>query len=254
MPPKVAAAKAKKAEKPAPPSLKQPPPLPPPKFSLGANHAFAMTDEYCDQKTYFMDLVVYMTGNLSKEELPTVRIANANLVQIFSQFNKNILSSDLPRVLGLREDSARYQAYASIGQDLASSDKYKSEAERDFLTGAPQNITLPVRVKVNRPETTVHPYYCKNKCEDTKGGKHKQFNSVLIVQLEVDKPWVEVRGGIKSGGTISLLGSSQSSEESPPPRTKRGGGGDGGGKGGWKGEGKKIKLNSVEVDDEDEDD
>ena len=56
----------------------------------------------------------------------------------------------------------------------------------------------------------------------------------------------EVRGGIKSGVTISLLGSSQSSEESPPPRTtKRCGGGDGGGKGEWKGGGKKTKLNSL---------
>ena len=65
----------------------------------------------------------------------------------------------------------------------------------------------------------------------------------------------EVRGGIKSAVTISLLGSSQSSEESPPPRTtKRCGGGDGGGKGEWNGVGKKTKLNSVEEDDEDEDD
>ena len=63
--------------------------------------------------------------------------------------------------------------------------------------------------------------------------KHKQFSSLLIVQLEVDVPWVDHKKKTKKGESINLLGLSQSSEESLSPRrdtTKRGGGG--GGKGG----------------------
>ena len=56
--------------------------------------------------------------------------------------------------------------------------------------------------------------------------KHKQFSFILIVQLEVDTPWVDHKKKTKKGPSINLLGLSQSSEESLPPRrhtTKRGG-------------------------------
>jgi hypothetical protein len=89
----------------------------------------------------------------------------------------------------------------------------------------------------------------------TKSRGHRQFNSILIVRLMIDKPWKEVDAGIKTGAVINLLGLSQSSEESPPRRSnKRGGGGGGGGYGGGKQEEKRSKLNPVEEDDEDEED
>jgi len=174
-----------------------------------------------------MDLVVYIPGYVKPEETPTVRITNPTTVHIYSQFNKSILGDSLPKVLGLSEDSARYQAYTSIGQDLANSNRYKNEADRNLLTGAPQTIPLLVSVKLNNPEVTVHPYENGMMCRNTRGNKvYKQFSSVLIVRLEVDKTWTEVSRGIKTGGTINLLGlSSQSSVDNSPPKKRSGGGG-----------------------------
>ena len=92
---------------------------------------------------------------------------------------------------------------------------------------------------------------------------YTQFSSVLIVRLEVDRPWKEVGGGIKTGGAINLLGFSQSiTEDSPPKRglgeSERESGGGGGSRGGGRSRGRKhkcSKLNPVEEDydyDEDE--
>ena len=102
------------------------------------------------------------------------------------------------------EDSARYQAYSGIGKGLASSKQYKNDADREHLTGSPQIIPQLVCVKLNNPDVTVHPYENGMQHLNTKGDKvYKQFSSALIVRLEVDRPWKEVSGGIKTGGAIN---------------------------------------------------
>jgi hypothetical protein len=101
------------------------------------------------------------------------------------------------------------------------------------------------------PEVTVHPYENGMQRRGTNGRHiYKQFSSVLIVRLEVDKPWKEVGGRIKTGGAINLLGfGSQSSAEDSPQKKRSWGGG-----GGRRGGSKRSKLNSVEEDEEEEED
>ena len=109
------------------------------------------------------------------------------------------------------------------------------------------------------PEVTVHPYENGMQRRSTNGRHiYKQFSSVLIVRMEVDKMWKEVGGRIKTGSAINLLGFSQSSAEDSPPRKRswggggNGGGGRGGGGRGGGGGSKRSKLNSVEEDEEEE--
>ena len=145
------------AKKPTPPSSATKP-SPALKYYMGAYHPYAFTDEYSQKKTHRIDLVVYLPGHVKPGETPTVRIIDSTTVHIYSQFNKNILGENLPIVLGLSEESARYQAYCSIGQGLASSKQYKNDADRELLTGEAQCIPLLVKVKLMDPEVTVHPY------------------------------------------------------------------------------------------------
>jgi hypothetical protein len=216
---------------------------------MGAYYPYAFTDEYSKKKTHRIDLVVYLPGHVKPGETPTVRIIDSTTVHIYSQFNKNILGENLPIVLGLSEESARYQAYCSIGQGLASSKQYENDADRELLTGEPHRIPLLVKVKLMDPEVTVHPYENGMQRRSTNGRHiYKQFSSVLIVRLEVDKPWKEVGGRIKTGGAINLLGfGSQSSAEDSPQKKRSWGGG-----GGRRGGSKRSKLNSVEEDEEEE--
>ena len=226
--------------------------LPVPTHNIGANHPYALTKQYTEAKEYRIDLVVYLSGSALEQESPSIRIENKTTLRIYPQYNKKLLGSNIPSLLGWDENSARSQAFASIGQDLASSQRFKSDANRRIITGEPQIIELPdgISIKETEPEVTIHPYENGNK---VKG--HRQFNSILIARLMIDKPWKEVDAGIKTGAVINLLGLSQSSEESPPRRSnKRGGGGGGGGYGGGKQEEKRSKLNPVEEDDEDEED
>ena len=236
-------------KKAAPPSAAAMKSLPAPTHYIGANHTFGWTKQYTEAKEHRIDLVVYLHGYVTEQESPSIRIENATTLHIYPQYNKRILSSSLPSLLGWDENSARSQAFASIGQDLASSQQFKSDANRRIITGAPQIIQLPggISIKETEPEVTIHPYENGNKIR-----QHKQYNSILIARLKIDKPWKEVDAGIKTGVVINLLGLSQSSEESPPLRGKRGGGGGGYG-GGGKVEGKRSKLNSVVEDNEEED-
>ena len=75
---------------------------------------------------------------------------------------------------------------------------------------------------------------------------YKQFSLVLIVRLEVDKPWKEVSGGIKTGETINLPGLSQSSMADSPPKKRMGGGGESGGGGGRGGRGNASTASSIQ--------
>ena len=69
------------------------------------------------------------------------------------------------------------------------------------------------------PEITVHPYGNGMQRRSTNGRQiYKQFSLVLIVRLEVYKPWKEVGGCIKTAGAINLLGFGQSSAEDSPPK------------------------------------
>ena len=224
--------------------------LPVPTHNIGANHPYALTKQYTEAKEYRIDLVVYLSSSALEQESPSIRIENKTTLRIYPQYNKKLLGSNIPSLLGWDENSARSQAFASIGQDLASSQRFKSDANRRIITGEPQIIQLPdgISIKETEPEVTIHPYENGNK---VKG--HRQFNSILIARLMIDKPWKEVDAGIKTGAVINLLGLSQSSEESP--QKKRSGRGDGGGGGGGERmSSKRSKLNSVEEDDEDEDD
>lgn len=255
MPPKkttttTAATAPTAAKKAAPLSAAAVKSLPAPTHNIGANYPYAWTKQYTENKEYRIDLVVYLTGFVQEQESPSVRIENKTTLHIYPQYNKKVLGSNIPSLLGWDENSARSQAFASIGQDLASSQQFKSDANRRIITGAPQIIQLPdgIGIKETEPEVTIHPYENGNKIN-----KHKQYNSILIARLMVDKPWKEVDAGIKTGAVINLLGLSQSSEESPPRHNKRGGGGGGGGYGGGKQERKRTKLNSVEEEDEEED-
>jgi len=196
--------------------------LPVPTHNIGANFTFAWTKEYTENKEFRIDLVVYLTGFVQEQESPSIRIENKTTLHIYPQYSKKVLGSNIPSLLGWDENSARSQAFASIGQDLASSQRFKGDANRKIVTGAPQIIQLPdgIGIKETEPEVTIHPYENGNKIN-----KHKQFNSILIARLMIDKPWKEVDAGIKTGAVINLVGLSQSSEESPPRRIKRGGGG-----------------------------
>lgn len=227
--------------------------LPAPTHHIGANYTFAWTKAYTEAKEHRIDLVVFLNGSVHEHESPSIRIENSITLHIYPQYNKTLLSSNIPSLLGWDENSACSEAFASIGQDLANSQQFKSDANRRIITGAPQIIQLPedgTSVKETEPEVTIHPYENGNKIR-----QYKQYNSILIARLKIDKPWKEVNAGIKAGAVINLLGFSQSSEESPPRgHPKRGGGGGGGGYGGGKGEGRKrSKLNSVEEDDGEED-
>jgi len=75
-----------------------------------------------------------------------------------SQYNKKLLGSNIPYLLGWDENSARSQAFASIGQDLASPQRFRGDANRKIITGAPQIIQLPdgISIKETEPEVTIH--------------------------------------------------------------------------------------------------
>ena len=237
----------------------KPPPLAPTHF-MGVCYSYGFSAEYSEGKEHCIDLVVYMTGNVLGQETPTVRIANKTTLHIRSPFNKNMLGSNIPEVLNWPDYSARSQAYASMGQDIASTQKYKDEVSQDYLTGEPQIIQIPygVNVIVSNPDVTILPYPNRMKV-----GKHKQFNSLLIARLKIDKPWNEITARVRSGPIINLLGLSQSSEESPPTRTRKGDGwsgggvkhgGSGGGGGGGGGVKRKQDLKSMKEEKEEEDD
>jgi hypothetical protein len=116
-----------------PPSAATKSPPAPKYYFIGAEYPYAFTDEYSEKKTHRIDLVVYLPCHVKPGENPTVRIIDAATVHIYSQLNKNILGKNLPIVLGLSEESARYQAYSSIGQGLASSKQYKNDADQELL-------------------------------------------------------------------------------------------------------------------------
>jgi len=102
--------------------------LPVPTHNIGANFTYAWTKQYSENKEFRIDLVVYLTGFVQEQESPSVRTENKTTLHIYPQYNKKVLGSNIPSLLGWDENSARSQAFASIGQDLASSQRFRSDA------------------------------------------------------------------------------------------------------------------------------
>jgi len=250
MPPKATTKKAPPAAAAAAPAAAAKPPPPAPVSSFYTAYPYNFTDKYIDKKNgkHWIDVVLQMEGC---NELPRVRVVNSTTLSITAHLNK-LAFVNLAEGVGMPENSARAAAYTSIAQKFAKSKQYNNDDDGDTFTGEPQIIKIPdnIKVKTDTPNIEHHPF--SNGCKQRKGRtEHKQYSSVLIVQLEVDMPWVDHTKKIKKGECINLLGLSQSSEESLPQRGKRGGGGGyggggfgGGGYGG--GGGKRDKLNPVE--------
>jgi hypothetical protein len=189
-----------------------------------------------------IDLVIHVDGI----KAPIVRVRNSTTLSVTTQHNK-LAFVNLGESLGLPETSARNAAFASIAQKLDKSKQYNNEDDGDTFTGEPQIITIPnnIKIKTNTP-TIEHRPFPNGITQDSGMKKHKQFSSLLIVQLEVDMPWVDHKKKTKKGESINLLGLSQSSEESLSPRRQGGGGYERKGYGG--GGGKRMKLDCIEED------
>jgi uncharacterized membrane protein YgcG len=198
-----------------------------------------------------IDLVIHVDGS----KVPSVRVRNSATLSVTTQHNK-LAFVNLGESLGLPETR-------SIAQKLDKIKQYNNEDDGDTFAGEPQIITIPDNIKIKTNTPTIEQCPFPNGIVQELGmKKHKQFSSLLIVQLEVDVPWVDHKKKTKKGESINLLGLSQSSEESLSPRrdtTKRGGGGGGrGGGGGYErkgyggGGGKRMKLDCVEEDYEEE--
>jgi uncharacterized membrane protein YgcG len=256
MPPKLAskASVPKPAATSATAAAKPPPPAP--ACSLFTAYTYNFTEIYPvpEQQKYMIDLVVQLDGI----KAPIVRVRNSTKLSVTTIHNK-LAFVNLGDSLGLPETSARAAAFASIAQKLDKSKQYTNEDDGDTFTEEPQIITIPDNIKIKTNTPTIEHFPFPNGIgQDLGMKKHKQFSSLLIVQLEVDMPWVDHKKKTEKGESINLHGLSQSSEESLPPRrhtTKRGGGGGGdGGGGGYErkgyggGGGKRMKLDCVEED------
>ena len=119
---------------------------------------------------------------------------------------KHRFSPQLPEVLakelGMDSNDARYMAYDSIGQKCAESDNMKNTTE--YLMGAPQVIHLPVSVKVSTLSVQHYPYDNGIRYYDSKGGKHKQMNTIHAVTKVVDQEWQDVTTATKGGEAVTL--------------------------------------------------
>ena len=171
-----------------------------------------------------MDVIFFVNGIPKQEEHPTIQITGPQTVSVVWNFNKKLLGINLPNAISMAmnfsTESARYNAYNSIGQEVSTSPVARSTLG-NYLPSPLQFVQLPMQIKKNQPALRHFSY-----STGVKYDKYKQYNTLFIATLTVDKEWQDLNAESKAGKTVDF-GFSQSSAEESPLNKKGGGGGRG---------------------------
>jgi hypothetical protein len=207
----------------SPPAKRSKATKPPPSYSINTTKPYTVNDYPADDHDV-IDLVLHEGGCPTANAQPNVNLQSDGMsVAVAWKIPCALLSDEQAKALQIPRGSTRYQAYNNTMQAM-SRDGVRS-IDGSYYIGEPQIIPLGVKC-VGVPVVRRHTYpvgYWKT----SDGKRHKQFNSMYVIQLRVDNVRVGLARQVEEGGEASFgfCGSQDSAGSEGQGGGRNGGGG-----------------------------
>jgi len=142
-------------------------------------------------------------GYPGKHSQPTaLLIQDGNSVSIEWKAPQKLFTNLQAAAQGIDKASTHFAAYTNNMQVMNRDGVHATDG---FYRGIPQIIPLPVRC-VGNPRMKRMAVPTGEKYTDSKGAKHKQFNSMYVVELRVDNHRVSMAEQVEEGKLADVFG------------------------------------------------